>query len=72
MAPVEHYDVATGPTFQVGDKPGPGIYRCVQVPEYIVHIQNGTNPLPDCDRCQPNTKALYRRVVDERTAIGDE
>ena len=72
MAPVEHHDVATGPDYQVGDKPGAGIYRCIQTPEFVVHIEEDDGQLPSCEQCPPQTKATYRRVVDERCAITDE
>jgi hypothetical protein len=72
MAQVEHHDVAVGPTFQVGDMPGLGIYRCVQAPEFVVHIENEDDQLPGCDQCDPEESAAYRRVVDERSAVVDE
>jgi hypothetical protein len=75
MAQVEHHDIAVEPTFQVGDMPGLGIYRCVQVPEvpeFIVHIENEDDLLPRCDKCDPQEAAAYRRVVDERSAVVDE
>jgi hypothetical protein len=72
MSQVEHHDVAAGPTFQVGDKPGPGIYRCIQAPEFVVHIEEEGGQLPSCDQCPPKAKATYRRVVDERSAIVDD
>ncbi len=68
MAQVEHHDVATGPIYHAGAAPGPGLYRCVQVPESVVHIDDDSATLPKCEQVG-DAATTYRRVVDERTAI---
>lgn len=69
MARVEHYDVAEAETYKIGETPGAGIYRCVEVPSFIVVLDDDHEPLPEYPS-HPIDQAIeisYRRVVRHRT-----
>ena len=70
MAQVEHHDHVIGKVYHAGDQPGAGIYRCVESPDFVAHLEDGET-LPDVEIDEGDT-ASYLRVVDERDAVPPE
>lgn len=69
MARVQHYDVAEPETYKIGEAPGAGIYRCIEIPAFIVVLDDDSDLLPQYPSHpidQP-VKISYRRVVRHRT-----
>jgi hypothetical protein len=56
-------------TFAVHERPGRGIYRCVERPHWVVSLDCDIEPLPPCFDEARFQDVQYRRVVDLSTAI---
>jgi len=55
--------------FRVSDRPGKGIYRCVEYPAWVVSIEDDFESLPPCFGEMRFQKVRYERVIDLSTAI---
>ena len=55
--------------FCVNDRPGRGIYRCVEHPSWVVSLEDDFESLPPCFGEMRLSRVRYERVVDLSTAI---
>lgn len=56
-------------TFLVNERPGKGIYRCIERPQWVVRLDYDFEPLPPCFGESRFQNVQYRRVVDLSTAV---
>lgn len=59
----------TRDTFVVNERPGKGIYRCIERPQWVVQLDCEFEPLPPCFNEARFQQVQYRRVVDLSTAV---
>jgi hypothetical protein len=64
MTPMSSHEV-----FLVNDRPGKGIYRCVEQPHWVVSLDDDFEPLPPGFGEARFQNVRYERVVDLSTAI---
>jgi hypothetical protein len=55
--------------FVVNERPGKGIYRCVERPQWVVRLDCESETLPPCFDEPRFHHVQYRRVVDLSTAV---
>lgn len=67
MTQIEHHDHVIGKVHHSGDQPGAGIYRCVDSPDIVAHLEDG-EALPDVETDNGDI-ASFLRIIDERDAI---
>jgi hypothetical protein len=59
-------------SFCVNERPGKGIYRCVEYPSWVVSIEDEFESLPPCFGEMRLGRVRYERVVDLSTAISEQ
>lgn len=55
--------------FAVNERPGKGIYRCIERPQWVVSIEDEFERLPPCFGEIRFQNVRYERVVDLSTSI---
>lgn len=55
--------------FGVNERPGKGIYRCVERPQWVVRLDDAIERLPPCYGELRFQNVHYQRIVDLSTAI---
>ncbi len=48
--------------YEIGEKPGTGMYQCARCCEWIVVIEDADNPLPPCDQCGSGADVRYQKI----------
>ncbi len=59
-------------TYGVGETPGAGTYRCTNCEDWQITLDEDTDRLPPCGRCQAGHKPRYERVDEDEDDEGDE
>lgn len=54
--------------FSVAERPGRGIYRCLERPSWVVSLTDAREPLPPCFGERRFQNVRYVKIVDFSTA----
>lgn len=49
-------------TYEIGEKPGRGRYRCIRCNDWEVSLDDEDDRLPPCGKCGKHQNVRYRRI----------